>query len=160
MRFSIAAIGRLKQGPDRALLERYCGLLNGLGRSCSLGPLQIVELPESKAQTVALRRKDESQRLLAGISSADHRILLDERGRSHSSERFAEIIAGLRDDGKREIAFLIGGADGHGAEIKSETADTLSLSQLTLPHGLARIILAEQLYRAITILAGHPYHRA
>ncbi len=160
MRFTIAAIGRLKEGPDRALFERYVKLLNSLGRNCSLGPLKISELPESKAPTVALRRKDEAQRLLASIVSADHRILLDERGRTHSSERFAETIGRLRDEGTREIAFLIGGADGHGAEIKSETVDTLSLSQLTLPHGLARIVLAEQLYRAATILAGHPYHRA
>lgn len=160
MRFTIAAIGRLKEGPDRALLERYTGLLGGLGRSCGLGPLQIVELPEARGQTAAIRGKDEAQRLLAASSSADHRILLDERGRAHTSERFAETIGRLRDDGTREIAFLIGGADGHGSEAKAAADDTLGLSQFTLPHGLARIVLAEQLYRAVTILAGHPYHRA
>ncbi|MBU1211680.1 MAG: 23S rRNA (pseudouridine(1915)-N(3))-methyltransferase RlmH [Alphaproteobacteria bacterium] len=160
MRFTIAALGRLKEGPDRAQLERYVDLLGGLGRSCGLGPLQIVELPEARGPTVAIRCRDESQRLLAASSSADHRILLDERGRTHSSERFAELIGRLRDGGTREIAFLIGGADGHGTEARATADDTLALSHFTLPHGLARIVLAEQLYRAVTILAGHPYHRA
>ncbi|KUO67893.1 MAG: 50S rRNA methyltransferase [Alphaproteobacteria bacterium BRH_c36] len=160
MRFTIAAIGRLKEGPDRAQLERYAKLLGGLGRSCNLGPLQIVELAEGRGQSVALRCRDESQRLLAASSFADQRILLDERGRTHSSERFAELIGRLRDGGTREIAFLLGGADGHGAEARAATDDTLALSHFTLPHGLARIVLTEQLYRAVTILAGHPYHRA
>lgn len=160
MRFTIAAVGRLKDGPDRALIERYANLLAGLGRGCGLGPLQFIELPESRAATAALRGKDEAERLLSSSSSADSRILLDEHGRTHTSERFAEMIGRLRDDGTREMAFLIGGADGHGAEAKAAVSQTLSLSPFTLPHGLARIVLAEQLYRAVTILAGHPYHRS
>ncbi|MBU2582811.1 MAG: 23S rRNA (pseudouridine(1915)-N(3))-methyltransferase RlmH [Alphaproteobacteria bacterium] len=160
MRFTIAAVGRLKDGPDRTLIERYANLLSGLGRSCGLGPLQIVELPESRASTAALRGTDEAGRLLSASASADRRILLDEDGRSYSSERFAEMIGRHRDDGIREMAFLIGGADGHGEQAKRVIADSLSLSPFTLPHGLARIVLAEQLYRAVTILSGHPYHRS
>lgn len=160
MRFTIAAVGRLKDGPDRALIERYKGLLAGLGRGCGLGPLQIVELPESRAATATLRGKDEAHRLLSATSSADTRILLDENGRPRTSEHFAEMIGRLRDDGLREMAFLIGGADGHGPEAKSAVTEKLSLSQFILPHGLARIVLAEQLYRAVTILARHPYHRS
>lgn len=159
MRFTIAAIGRLKEGPDRALMERYANLLAGLGRNCGLGPLNIVELPEARMQNVAARQKDEAQRLLAAVSSADRLILLDERGRAQISENFAAAIGQLRDDGTREVAFLIGGADGHGTEMKSAVTNTLGLSKFTLPHALARIVLAEQLYRATTILAGHPYHR-
>jgi 23S rRNA (pseudouridine1915-N3)-methyltransferase len=159
MRFTIAAIGRLKDGPERALIERYSNLLIGLGRSCGVGPLKIVELPEARGGSIDHRRDDEATRLLAATPDDGQRFLLDERGRTMPSSKFAEQIGRYRDEGIREIAFLIGGADGHGAPAKSSVKDTLSLSPFTLPHGLARIVLAEQLYRATTILAGHPYHR-
>lgn len=160
MRLTVAAIGRLKDGPERLLLERYAGLLGGLGRSCGLGPLHVAEFAESRGSKASARRQEEADRLLAATAAADYRVLLDERGRETSSEGLARLIGRQRDEGMREMAFLIGGADGHGIEAKAAVDETLSLSQLTLPHGLARIVLAEQLYRAVTILAGHPYHRA
>ncbi len=160
MRLSIAAIGRLKAGPETSLIERYCDLATGLGRSCSLGPLQIQDFPEGRSSQLEPRRNDEADRLLAATSQASVRVLLDERGKQLTSPELADYLAHQRDDGAREVAFLIGGADGHGAPARSACALSLSLSKMTLPHGLARIMLAEQLYRSITIIAGHPYHRA
>lgn len=159
MRLSIASIGRLKEGPERQLLARYTALLDGLGRFCGIGPLIITELPEARGGDTAKRIADEGARLVKAASGADLIILLDERGRSMSSLAFAEAMRVDRDAGLKNIAFLIGGADGHGNEARSAAQRTLSLSPLTLPHGLARIMLVEQLYRSVSIIAGHPYHR-
>jgi 23S rRNA (pseudouridine1915-N3)-methyltransferase len=87
-------------------------------------------------------------------------VALDERGRDFNSQDFARWLGTRQDAGARHAAFLIGGPDGHGAEVLAAAALQLCLGRLTLPHGLARAVLAEQLYRAATILAGHPYHRA
>ncbi|MCH9808936.1 MAG: 23S rRNA (pseudouridine(1915)-N(3))-methyltransferase RlmH [Alphaproteobacteria bacterium] len=159
MRLTIAAIGRLKKGPERDLIERYSGLLTAQGRSCGLGPLRIIELPETRGRPADQRREDEAERLLAATSDCGHRVLLDERGHAMTSNAIAGLVGKHRDVGKREIAFLIGGPDGHGNAAKTALKDTMTLSPFTLPHGLARIVLAEQLYRAVTILSGHPYHR-
>lgn len=159
MRLSIASIGRLKEGPERQLLARYTALLDGLGRACGVGPLTITELPEARGGDAAKRTADEGARLVKAVSGADVIVLLDERGRSMTSLAFAEAMRLDRDGGVRNIAFLIGGADGHGDEARSAAQRTLSLSPLTLPHGLARIMLVEQLYRSVSIIAGHPYHR-
>lgn len=159
MRLSIAAIGRLKEGPERQLLARYVGLLDALGRGCSIGPLTITELPEARGAEIAKRTADEAARLVKAASGADVIVLLDERGKAATSLSLAEAMREDRDAGIRSIAFLIGGADGHGEEARRAAHRQLSLSTLTLPHGLARIILAEQLYRAVSIIAGHPYHR-
>ncbi len=160
MQLTIVAVGRLKSGPERELIERYRDLLGGLGRSCSFKPLNIIELSEGRASQAALRRQDEAQRLLATSSEAGRRVLLDESGAQMTSKQLSDFLTRERDGGTREIAFLIGGADGHADTAKAKVEKTLSLSRLTLPHGLARIILAEQLYRAVTILASHPYHRS
>lgn len=160
MRLTIAAVGRLKAGPETSLIERYADLATGLGRSCSLGPLQVLEFPEARSQQLDQRRDNEAERLLSATSQATVRVLLDEHGKQFTSPELAKFLARQRDEGARELAFLIGGADGHGAPARSACSITLSLSKLTLPHGLARIVLAEQLYRGITIIAGHPYHRA
>lgn len=159
MRLSIVSIGRLKEGPERQLLARYTTLLDGLGRACGIGPLIITELPEARGGDTAKRVADEGARLIKAASGADVIVLLDERGRSMTSLAFAEAMRRDRDGGVRNIAFLIGGADGHGEEARSAAHRTLSLSPLTLPHGLTRIMLAEQLYRSVSIIAGHPYHR-
>jgi 23S rRNA (pseudouridine1915-N3)-methyltransferase len=159
MRLTIAAVGRLKEGPEREIFRRYVGLFGGLGRSLGLGPLKLSEIPECRGQSAPERRRDEAMRLLGASATAGYRVLLDESGRERTSENLARFIERQRDEGTREMAFLIGGPDGHGVEAKAAADETLSLSQLTLPHGLARIVLAEQLFRSVTILAGHPYHR-
>jgi 23S rRNA (pseudouridine1915-N3)-methyltransferase len=160
MRFSIAAVGKLKDGGERDLFERYAKRFEQSGRAVSLGPLQMFELPESRLGDATLRKADEATRLLRAIAGAQATIALDENGPQCSSVDFANRIARFRDDGIGTLAFLIGGPDGQGPEVLKNPAMRLSLGQMTLPHGLARVVLAEQLYRVVTILSGHPYHRA
>jgi len=159
MRILVAAIGRLK-AEEKALFERYADRLNQAGRGVALGPLALHEIAESRAANAGLRMAEEAERLLKLASVADVRVALDERGKSLTSDTFAAELRRHRDGGARTLAFLIGGADGHGEAIRAAAQLTLSLGPMTLPHGLARVVLAEQLYRASTILAGHPYHRA
>ena len=159
MRLLIAAVGKLKQGPERELLAHYLDRAEALGRKLGLSPLTVIEVPESKAGTAALRRDAEGQALLAKVPR-DYKITcLDGTGDGLSSEAFAQSLAKARDGGASGLAFLLGGAEGLGREALARADQVLSLGQMTLPHGLARIVLAEQLYRAATILAGHPYHR-
>ena len=159
MRITIAAIGKLKAGPDRELHERYMSRISSAGRSTGFTAVELIELPESRASASLARKTDEASRLLARTEKAGIRILLDERGKALTSQQFAAEIGRLRDAGDGEIAFLLGGPDGHADVARSHCRLALSLGPMTLPHGLARIVLAEQIYRAITILSGHPYHR-
>jgi 23S rRNA (pseudouridine1915-N3)-methyltransferase len=159
MRLIIAAIGKLKRGSERELSSHYLGRAEALGRNLSLSPLTAVELPESKAGSARARRTAEAEALLAKVPPTFYRICLDPAGEALSSEGFARMLAELRDRGTAGLAFLIGGPDGLGNAVQDEAQFPLSLGPMTLPHGLARIVLAEQLYRAMTILAGHPYHR-
>lgn len=159
MRLVIAAVGRLKDAEERGICERYAKRLGVTGKPVGFGPLAIVELMESRLETAAARKADEAQRLLKAASSATLKIALDENGRQFSSEDFAKLMGRHADSGVKTCAFLIGGPDGHGSEPLTGAEIKLSLGQFTLPHGLARVVLIEQLYRAATILAGHPYHR-
>lgn len=102
---------------------------------------------------------DESQRLLSKLGDTAL-VILDERGKSLTSDAFAAFLRRRRDSGSNALAFVIGGPDGHGTPIRERASDTLSFGAMTMPHGLARVLLAEQLYRAATIISGHPYHRA
>jgi 23S rRNA (pseudouridine1915-N3)-methyltransferase len=159
MRLLIAAVGKLKQGPERELIRHYLGRAEAAGRKLHLSPLAIIELPESKAATVKARKAAEGEALFAKIPPSHRLIALDPSGEALSSEAFAARLAKLRDGGAEGVAFVIGGADGLSPELLAK-AKAISLGAMTLPHGLARIVLAEQLYRAATILSGHPYHRA
>jgi 23S rRNA (pseudouridine1915-N3)-methyltransferase len=160
MRLLITAVGKLKQGPERELFAHYLGRAEAAGRKLRLSPLNVIEVAESKAATAIARRKAENETLRAKIPTSHRLICLDCAGQALSSESFASLLAKLRDGGEEGVAFLIGGADGLAPDILAETTTVLSLGAITLPHGLARIVLAEQIYRAATILAGHPYHRA
>ena len=159
MRLIVAAVGRLKDA-EHELCERYAKRLDAAGRALGLGPLSISEISENRSAEAAARKAEEAARLLKAASAADVRVALDESGRALSSEAFAKWIAKTRDEGCKTMAFLIGGPDGHGPAALAGAALKLSLGPLTLPHGLARAVLIEQLYRAATILSGHPYHRA
>ncbi len=160
MRLSIVAVGRLKDGPERELYLKYAKRIDDAGRSVALGPLTLSEVPEARQAGASQRRADEAARLLQNAAGADSLILLEVGGKAFTSEAFARWLGARRDDGQRHLAFLIGGPDGHGDSALERATLKLSLGPLTLPHGLARIVLAEQLYRAATILSGHPYHRA
>ncbi len=158
MRVIVAAVGRLKDA-ERELCERYAKRFDAAGRALGLGPLTISELSESRAAGADARKADEAARLVKAAGTADVRVVLDEGGGALSSEAFARWIAQRRDGGAKGMAFLIGGPDGHGRAALEGAALKLSLGAMTLPHGLARAVLIEQLYRAATILSGHPYHR-
>jgi 23S rRNA (pseudouridine1915-N3)-methyltransferase len=160
MRVTIAAVGKLKDDGERDLFDRYAKRFDQTGRAVALGPLAVVQLPESKSNDVAQRKADEASRLLKAVAGADFIVALDEHGKLDSSIGFADRIGKLRDGGTTHIGFVIGGPDGHGQDVLTAARFKFALGPMTLPHGLARIILAEQLYRTVTILSGHPYHRA
>jgi 23S rRNA (pseudouridine1915-N3)-methyltransferase len=159
MRLAILAVGRLKSGPERDLVERYRQRIEGLGRGLGLAGLDVVELPESRARREDDRRAEEGAALLgrAGPSTV---IAFDERGRSPTSEAFAARIRAWRDEGRPALACVVGGPDGLDAKVRDRAELVVSFGSLTLPHQIVRALVAEQLYRAMTIIAGHPYHRA
>lgn len=160
MRITIAAVGRLKSGPDSVLFDRYAQRFDASGRAVGLGPLTLVEFAEARAADRGERRRDETSRLLKAVAASQHHFVLSEDGKQLSSVAFAERLRQLRDADRGGIAFLIGGPDGHDPELGETSArEFLSLGKMTFPHGLARVLIAEQLYRAVTILTGHPYHR-
>jgi 23S rRNA (pseudouridine1915-N3)-methyltransferase len=160
MRLLIAAIGRLKQGPERELYTHYLARAEALGRKLKLTPLITVEIAESRAQHESERMRAEAKALLAKIPPGDKVVCLDRRGDDLDSEAFSHGLRAFRDGGARGLVYVVGGPDGL-ASAALERADLIvSLGRITLPHGLVRIVLAEQIYRAMSILAGHPYHRA
>lgn len=160
MRLFIGAIGRLKDGAERDLFQKYLKRFDDTGRGIALGPSQVFELPEARATGPNERCDDEAHRLLAAVKHAETVVCLDVVGKQYSSEQLARWLGDTRDRGSKAVGFLVGGPDGHGEEALAASQVRLSLGPMTLPHGLARIVLAEQLYRAATILAGHPYHRS
>ncbi len=164
MRLVVAAVGRMRSGPERELVDLYLKRLQATGRGIGLGPVDEVEIDEAKARNPTARRDDEAERLSKRLDGRapgqrPRLILLDEAGSSLTSDAFATLIARARDDGTAALAFAIGGPDGHGQALRDSAAKTLSFGAQTLPHKLVRVLLAEQLYRASTILSGHPYHR-
>ncbi len=160
MRIVIIAIGRLKDDEERGMIARYTQRFAPAGKSLGLGPLTTIELIESRAATVAARKAEEAERVLKSAVDCGLKIALDAAGRQYPSELFAKLLKRHADDGAKGCAFLIGGPDGHGDAALKACDFKLSLGAMTLPHGLARVVLSEQLYRAATILSGHPYHRA
>lgn len=156
MRLTILAIGRLRGGPLAELFDDYAGRLRGR----PLGPLTLRELEEKRSLAPAALKAREGELLLAASPPDCRLIALDGGGRTLSSADLATTLGRWRDEGVGETAFAIGGAEGHGAALLERSDLTLSLGAMTWPHLLVRVMLAEQLFRADTILAGHPYHRA
>ena len=159
MRIVIAAVGKLKAGAEHELFERYAKRIGGAGRGAGITGFELRELPEGRSDSRDVRMADEAGRLVARVRDAGAIILLDERGRAMTSALFATQIRTLRDEGCGGVAFLLGGPDGHGDEARNAARISISLGAMTLPHGLARVVAAEQIYRAVTIITGHPYHR-
>jgi 23S rRNA (pseudouridine1915-N3)-methyltransferase len=160
MKIAVHAVGRMKAGPEKELADRYFDRFAKSGPAIGLEFSAVGEFPESRAQGASERRREEAQKLQSQLASGAVLVLLDERGKNISSEAFAEKIAGFRDSGQRNLAIAIGGPDGHDPALHQVATLVLSFGALTWPHQLVRIMLAEQLYRAATILSGHPYHRA
>jgi 23S rRNA (pseudouridine1915-N3)-methyltransferase len=153
MRVTIVAAGRLRAGPERTLVSDYLARTEKSGRAVGLHPVAEVEL-EPKG---GLRQRTAA--LLDAVPKGAQLIVLDERGRAMESEAFARKLADLRDGGMRDIAFLIGDADGLHEEARARADVVLAFGPATWPHRLVRVMLAEQIYRAVAILAGSPYHR-
>jgi 23S rRNA (pseudouridine1915-N3)-methyltransferase len=159
MRLALITVGRLKDGPERELCERYRERAAALGRTLSLSGPDIVEIAESRGRRADERRREEGQAILARLQPGLV-IALDERGKSQGSDAFAAKIAAARDAGTACASLLIGGADGLAEDIRARADLTLAFGALTMPHQIVRVLALEQLYRAMTIIAGHPYHRA
>lgn len=160
MRIEVHAVGRMKAGPERELGDRYLGRLAKAGPAIGLEFAGIHEIPESRARSADERRREEGDRLSARLQPGSALYLLDERGKNITSQTFAEGIGALRDSGRRSLTLAIGGPDGHDPVLAASAELVLSFGAMTWPHQIVRLLLAEQLYRAATILAGHPYHRA
>lgn len=151
MRLWLAAVGRLRPGPVRSLFEEYAGRLSW--------PLTVREVEARKKLSGTALREHEGDLLLAALPEKAMLVALDERGRDLTSIELAQRLGRWRDDGIQDLAFLIGGADGLSQSVRDRTALTLAFGRATWPHMLVRAMLAEQIYRAQTILSGHPYHR-
>lgn len=160
MRLIVAAIGRLKAGPERELAERFRDRVAKAGRAVGLRDIEIVEIRESKAADVARRVLEESIALANIIPERAVLVALDETGENLDSGSFTGVLRSWRDAGRPAAVFCIGGADGLGEDVRRRADLKLAFGTATWPHQLVRIMLLEQLYRAVTILAGHPYHRA
>ncbi|WP_105386210.1 23S rRNA (pseudouridine(1915)-N(3))-methyltransferase RlmH [Neorhizobium alkalisoli] len=159
MRISLFAVGRLKAGPEKDLASRYLDRLAKAGPAVGLELSKLVEVQESRAANAETRKREEASLLEKALPEGAVLVLLDERGKALDSEAFAEVIGRYRDNGKRDLMIAIGGADGLDADLRRRADMVLNLGSMTWPHQLVRILIAEQLYRAVTILSGHPYHR-
>lgn len=158
MRLAVIAVGRLKDGPERELCERYRERSVALGRGIGFSGPDIVEIAESRGRRPEERKREEAQAILAKAQRGLI-IALDERGRHLGSEAFATRLATARDSGSAHASLIIGGADGLSEEIRGRADITLAFGGLTIPHQIVRALVLEQLYRAMTIISGHPYHR-
>ena len=155
MKLGILAVGRLRGGPERELVDDYLTRLTRTGRPLGLGPADVVEVDDRKGGGMA----GEGALILKALPEGAAVCALDERGRQMSSPDLAQRLADWRDQGRGEAVFVIGGADGLAQDVRDRADMALSLGPMVWPHMLVRVMLAEQLYRAATILAGSPYHR-
>jgi len=160
MRIIVAAIGRLKQGPETELAERYRKRAAQVGRNLGLRDVEIVEIRESRAEDASKRMIEESIALATIIPQGAAVVLLDPRGDNLDSAGLANQLAKWRGAAKPAAVFVIGGPDGLAASLADKADVKLAFGAATWPHQLVRVMLMEQLYRAATILTGHPYHRA
>jgi 23S rRNA (pseudouridine1915-N3)-methyltransferase len=160
VRIIIAAVGRLKQGPETELSERYAKRATQTGRALGLRPIEIVEIRESRADEAGKRMLEESIALANVIPQGAAVVLLDAQGENRDSTGLAAQLAAWRSNNRPAVVFVIGGADGLSPNLRDTAEWRLSFGAATWPHQLVRVMLLEQIYRATTILTGHPYHRA
>lgn len=156
MRIHLCAVGRLRAGPEKTLIDDYLARFDRTGRPLGLGPSRVAEVEDRKGSGMSA----EADLLRRAIPAGALTCVLDERGKTLTSPDFADRLAGWRDAGRQDVALLIGGADGLDPALRDEADFALSFGTMVWPHMLVRVMLSEQLYRAATILAGGPYHRA
>ena len=159
MRLVIAAIGRLKVGPERDLAGRYRERAAGAGRAVGVRSVEVLEFDESRARRTQDRLEEEAAAIGRGLPEIAAIVALDSRGEALSSKEFAARLEGWRDQAIPATVFVIGGADGLAESVRRRARLCLAFGPATWPHQLVRIMLLEQIYRAVTILSGHPYHR-
>ncbi|WP_171208594.1 MULTISPECIES: 23S rRNA (pseudouridine(1915)-N(3))-methyltransferase RlmH [unclassified Ruegeria] len=155
MRISIVAVGRLRAGPEKSLLDDYLNRFDRTGRGLGLGPARVIEVEDKKNAGMGA----EAALLRKALPKGAVICTLDERGRMMSSPDFAHKLGEWRDAGRQDLALIIGGADGIDPNLRAEADFSISFGAMVWPHMLVRVMLAEQLYRAATILSGGPYHR-
>jgi 23S rRNA (pseudouridine1915-N3)-methyltransferase len=159
MRVILLAVGRMKKGPETELVQRYLKRAEQAGRQIGLRGVEVIEIRESRASDAGKRMIEESIALANIIPDAAMTAMLDERGESLSSADFADQLRKWRDAGVPAAVFIIGGPDGLAQNLRDKAKLRLAFGAATWPHQMVRIMLLEQIYRAITILSGHPYHR-
>lgn len=159
MRVIVISIGRLKQGPERELAERYATRFDDLGRKLGFHDLDVREIPESRARDAASRIAEEAAAIARLLPDKSVIVGLDEHGENIDSATLARHLGQWRDASVANNVFLIGGADGLSPELRRKAKLSLAFGRATWPHQMVRVMLLEQIYRAATILAGHPYHR-
>ena len=159
MRLVVISVGRLKLGPERELAERYRDRFDDIGRKLGFRGLEMHEIPESRARDAATRIAEEAVAISDLIPEKSVLVTLDERGSSIDSATFARHLGRWRDDSVANNVFVVGGADGLSPDLRRKSKLTVAFGAATWPHQLVRVMLLEQIYRAATILAGHPYHR-
>jgi 23S rRNA (pseudouridine1915-N3)-methyltransferase len=159
VRLWIFAVGSARGTSEGALCDEYQARAIKQGRNIGFSAVHIAELAVGKAKDVKTRMADEAARLAARLPDGAHIVLLDAKGKGMTSEDFADMLGALRDAGTRDLVFVIGGPDGLLPLQGKKAGRSLAFGPQTWPHLLARALLSEQIYRAITILAGHPYHR-
>lgn len=155
MRVHICAVGRLRKGPERDLYDDYLTRFDRTGRALALGPAQLIEVEDKKGGGMPA----EAALLERAIPTGSLICVMDERGKLQSSPQFAQTLGNWRDQGRQDVAFVIGGADGIDPSLRDRADASLSFGKMVWPHMLVRVMLAEQLYRAASILSGGPYHR-
>ena len=159
MRLGLICVGRLKAGPEREIYARYAERIAAL-RRLGLDGLDLRELDESKAKSPAERMAREGEEILAALPADSALVAFDEVGKAADSAAFAAFVGRERDAGRKALWFVVGGSEGLDASVRARASAVFSFGAMTLPHQLVRILAAEQIYRAMTILSGHPYHRA
>jgi 23S rRNA (pseudouridine1915-N3)-methyltransferase len=160
MHLVVVSIGRLKQGPERELAERYAERFGAIGRKLGFRGLDIHEIAESRARDPATRIAEEAAAISTAIPEKSVLVALDERGDNVDSATFARHLGRWRDEQVGHTIFMIGGADGLSPDLRRKAKLRMAFGSATWPHQMVRVMLLEQIYRAATILVGHPYHRA
>lgn len=159
MKLLVAAIGLLKSGAEKELAADYEARIKTTGKQAGISALAIRDWAESRLPDLKQRMAAEAMDLWSGVPSATPVVVLDERGKTLSSPEFAQFLAQQADNGAKQLTFMIGGPDGHAPETRAKATVLLGFGPMTFPHRLVRVMLLEQIYRAVTILVNHPYHR-
>ncbi|MBR9834546.1 MAG: 23S rRNA (pseudouridine(1915)-N(3))-methyltransferase RlmH [Alphaproteobacteria bacterium] len=154
MRLTLISVGRLKSGPEKTLVDDYVSRFRKAGRALGFRGFDLIDVDSGGGLDA------EGERLLAKLPKGARILRLDEHGEQMASKRFADHLARLRDQGTPDLVFLIGGAEGYSQAVRAAAPDTLAFGPQTWPHRLVKVMLAEQVYRAASLLAGLPYHKA